>query len=576
MNQVTAGEQAEADTAGPGQAAATKRAGPARTLRSRLVMLVLSLLAPALLLTILLLLYLAEQTYSAQERQLSAQARTLALVADGELKAQAATLQALSVSQLLMRGDWRGFDGQARKALDGTTSWVVVRDNTGRHLVNTWLPLGAPLPFTPDAATGMTWSGQRWGARVSNVVWGRTPGIYAVVTSRPIRMDDGRQARLSVVTPTAAYSDLLRRQALPPRWTAVILDGRRHVVGRNRNGEAFVDRPASADMRAAMAARPRGVIRSRTLDGIPTISAFDQLPGSNWAVIVAMPRNEPMLAARRTLLIGLGLGGLLLAMGVLLALRLARRIARPVVSLSRAAEAWVEGRPASFPTETGLPETDSLSRAMAAAMAQVREHDSRQRLLINELNHRVKNTLATVQAVAQHTRRGAADVDSFYTALEGRVIAMSRAHELLTRSDWEGAELGELARQTLKPFEGPRLVITGAPAQVAPTDALNLALVLFELATNAAKHGALSAAGGQVELSWSRVDGLVQVRWVERGGPPVSPPSRPGFGSRLIARAVHDLQPSRYDLDPAGVRCELTLKAAPTSPRTASQGGWLR
>jgi two-component sensor histidine kinase len=163
--------------------------------------------------------------------------------------------------------------------------------------------------------------------------------------------------------------------------------------------------------------------------------------------------------------------------------------------------------------------------------------------------------------VALHTRSGAGTVEEFHDALEGRVIAMSRAHELLTQADWEGAELGELARQTLSAFAGPQLRIWGPELQVGPTDALNLALVLYELATNAAKHGALSTEAGQVTLTWRRAEKGTRICWCEVGGPPVSPPTRKGFGSRLIGRAAHDLQPSTLSYAVEGVRCELTVQA---------------
>ena len=150
---------------------------------------------------------------------------------------------------------------------------------------------------------------------------------------------------------------------------------------------------------------------------------------------------------------------------------------------------------------------------------------------------------------------------------------MSRAHEILTRTSWAGAELGVLARETLDAFAGPQLKIDGPPVQVGPTDALNLALILYELATNASKHGALSQPDGQVTLTWSLTEGQTRVVWAESGGPPVTEPTRSGFGSRLIKRATHDLQPSCLDFAPEGVRCEFTVPAqpAPAAEETTSR-----
>jgi two-component sensor histidine kinase len=320
---------------------------------------------------------------------------------------------------------------------------------------------------------------------------------------------------------------------------AAVLDSDQTLVAQSLGGGQYVGNKASPGLRTALAAQSSGVARGLKIQGTPVISAFDRLPGYGWTAAVAMPRDEALGAVRQAMMLGLIIGVLLLAAAVLFALRIGRQIARPVETVATAASDWVAGRPSSFPTHTGLAETDGLSRAFESALAAVKERDERQKLLMNELNHRVKNTLATVQAVALNTRSGAATVEEFHDALEGRVIAMSRAHELLTQSDWDGAPLGALARQTLCAFEGPQLKIDGPELRVGPTDALNLALILYELATNASKHGALSS---------------------ETGGPPVAPPTRKGFGSRLIGRAMRDLQPSNFSFGAEGVLCEFTVR----------------
>ena len=536
------------------------------SIHARLVLLVLTLLVPALLLTAGLLWGLQREAYQTQERQLAATARALALVVDGRVGEQVAALQGLSVSMLLAHGDWTGFAAQAREALSQSDGWVAVRGPDGQQYVNTFGPptvgpVGGALPAAPGRLVGARWSGQRSGARISNVIWGPTAHQPVVAVIKSVRLDDGRSVDLSVVIPATSFTKLLLRQEPPAGWTATILDGERRVVGRNRGGVAFIGRQASAQMMAAMAKAPRGVLRTHTLDGIPVITAFEELPGYGWSALVAMPREEALGASRRAIALALAGGGLLLTLAVLLALRMGRQIARPVQTVAQAASDWVAGRPANFPSNTGLAETDGLSHAFASALHAVEVRDERQKLLINELNHRVKNTLATVQAVAVHTRGGASSVDDYYAALEGRVIAMSSAHELLTRSSWEGAELGELARQTLSAFMGPQLKIDGPPAQVGPTDALNLALILYELATNASKHGALSTPQGRVQLSWRKISGATRVTWRETGGPSVAPPTHKGFGSRLISRATQQLQPSELSYAADGLRCEFTVHA---------------
>jgi two-component sensor histidine kinase len=305
-----------------------------------------------------------------------------------------------------------------------------------------------------------------------------------------------------------------------------------------------------------------GVMKSRTLDGVPVYLAFDVLPTYHWAVTVAVPVEEVTGPARRSLFVWLGVTAMLVTAAVVFALRVARGVARPVEGLAQAAGDWVQGHPVIMPPHSGLPEIDSLGAAFGRALAVVDARDSQQRLLINELNHRVKNTLATVQSIALHSRRASAAPDAFHSAFEGRLMAMSGAHDLLTRTAWESAALEDVINTALRPFLGPRVSISGPHLQIDPTTALNLSLIIYELATNAAKHGALSNDAGQVALSWRRIGEKAEVIWIEAGGPPTAPPAHKGFGSRLIERAARDLQPAGLDFMPGGVRCKLTIDLA--------------
>ncbi|HEV7251511.1 MAG TPA: PAS domain S-box protein [Mesorhizobium sp.] len=171
--------------------------------------------------------------------------------------------------------------------------------------------------------------------------------------------------------------------------------------------------------------------------------------------------------------------------------------------------------------------------------------EERRMLLIHELNHRVKNTLASVQSIVTQSLRGVDLPEDRRAALDARLAALARAHDVLTRESWESASLRTIAREAFAPFEGEasdRISVKGPPLRVTPKAALTLFMVFHELATNAAKYGALSARGGRVELAWeldaNGGDLLVAIEWREAGGPqPTGPGSRRGFGSRLIERA---------------------------------------
>jgi PAS domain S-box-containing protein len=164
-------------------------------------------------------------------------------------------------------------------------------------------------------------------------------------------------------------------------------------------------------------------------------------------------------------------------------------------------------------------------------------------LLVRELNHRVKNVLATVQTIAQQTLRSAAgDPGSFAQGFGERLRALARAHDLLTAHAWGEAEMAAVTRTALSPWlEDPRLRLdAGPPVLLRPSQAQALVLAFHELATNAAKHGALTRDGGEVRLRWSQDgSGLVTLTWRESGGPPIlAPPERRGFGTRLLAQAL--------------------------------------
>lgn len=163
-----------------------------------------------------------------------------------------------------------------------------------------------------------------------------------------------------------------------------------------------------------------------------------------------------------------------------------------------------------------------------------------QQLLIGELNHRVKNMLATVQAIANQTLRYSSDPAAFATDFSGRLQALARVHSLLSDGTWKGARLADLISDQLSlgTIDGNRLTASGPELWLAPQQALHLALILHELSTNANKYGALSAVDGQVSLRWTIEDAQLRLSWLESGGPAVSAPSRRGFGTALIEQSA--------------------------------------
>jgi PAS domain S-box-containing protein len=208
-----------------------------------------------------------------------------------------------------------------------------------------------------------------------------------------------------------------------------------------------------------------------------------------------------------------------------------------------------------------------------ASFANLTKHQQEQerlRFLLGELNHRTQNALTTVLALAKQTLRGMAD-EEVMDVFEGRILALSKAHGLLGRDSSGRVSLRDIIGEILQPFglnDGRvgRFSVEGDDVRLQPKESLTLAMVFHELATNAMKHGALSdGAAGQVGIAW-RVESVPQgdcmrLRWQESGGPPVTPPSRKGFGARLIERGLaQELNGEvRLDYEPTGVVCEIVM-----------------
>lgn len=193
--------------------------------------------------------------------------------------------------------------------------------------------------------------------------------------------------------------------------------------------------------------------------------------------------------------------------------------------------------------------------------------EERQQLLIHELNHRVKNTLAIVQAIASQTLRAPTPLEQAREAFANRIVTLAQAHDVLTRENWAGADLTEIVAEAVRVHEATdahRFNVQGPRVRLAPQVALSLALALHELATNATKYGALSNETGGIDITWSVMDEdgsrVLRLEWREHDGPPVAPPTRKGFGSRLIERGIGaDIRGDvRLDYRPEGVVCVVT------------------
>lgn len=206
-----------------------------------------------------------------------------------------------------------------------------------------------------------------------------------------------------------------------------------------------------------------------------------------------------------------------------------------------------------------------------AVIAQRRQH-----LLLDELNHRVKNTLATVQSIAAQTLRSATDLASARSDFAARIQALSNAHSLLSAKEWSSTSLSDLLAQEFSAYGTTRFVLDGPDVTVPSRSTIAVALVVHELTTNAAKYGALSSPDGKVKVIWRRGgDGGLTIEWTERDGPPAQTPTRRGFGSRMIERVIAGELDGTFEAEygPRGFACRLAIAPAALHDEAKTEAG---
>jgi two-component sensor histidine kinase len=378
------------------------------------------------------------------------------------------------------------------------------------------------------------------------------------------------------------------------RTRAELAEARRQVVQAEARAEATAK--SAAVLTAFASAAPgalwvaeadtgRGIYISPGVAGLLGVPAAAVLPEAGRWLGLVHPDDRPAVSARFEAL----------CRGE--AAEVSYRVLPPGTAGGDAAD-----RPAAqWVSDLGFPIADSRGQVrrlagFARPAAESAGEEGLRRLLLAELNHRVRNTLAAVQSIAAQTARAAPDWGMFWEAFAGRLRAMARAHETLATRGWpEGADLRALLATELAPYlnaagqVGPRAQLDGPPVRLAPSAAVVLALAIHELATNAARHGSLSVPAGSILVSWTCSDegGSPRLRldWKEVSGPPpAEAPPRRGFGVRLLSKALPAQLAGRVALDFARDGLHAVIEAAlspeakpayapPASPQPSRLGG---
>ncbi|KQP56281.1 sensor histidine kinase [Methylobacterium sp. Leaf108] len=213
-------------------------------------------------------------------------------------------------------------------------------------------------------------------------------------------------------------------------------------------------------------------------------------------------------------------------------------------------------------------------REVEAALQERERTHERQALLIRELHHRVKNTLATVQGLLGATARSTRDVETFYHSFSDRIVSLGKTHNLLTEDYWQTAPLENLLRNELDPYNsigGARIRLDGPAVELAADLAVPTGMAIHELTTNAAKHGALAQPDGRIDITWTLhqddAKRTLDLSWVESGGPAVTPPTRKGFGSILLQRVLAQQCNAEVSIDYAATGLVFRMRVPLTEER---------
>lgn len=338
------------------------------SIRSKLVLLVLAVLTPALLAAALAVSYVYDEQRNLVERGMREATRALALAVDRDLSRRQAIVATLATSPALTRGDLQEFYQQARQVAPTWDSSLVLYAPDGRQLLNTRRPLGDPLPAKPSS----TQEEMDTSEVISNLYLSQTSNELSFSVRYPVLRDGKLLYVFSMSSTARQLSDLMVEQGLPPGWLGGVVDRNGLIVARSRAADVHVGSRADGPLAAQLSASDEGFVHSVSQEGVPMLSYFSRAPVSRWSVVIAQPREEVERRIGVALLIATLVVGCLLAAAIALAYWVGRKIARPLRILDATAQAMGGGQRV-VPVSTGMVETDRTARVLAQASEQIHE-----------------------------------------------------------------------------------------------------------------------------------------------------------------------------------------------------------
>lgn len=494
---------------------------PKPSLPVRLALLVTGTMLPLIVFAVGIVVNNYEHDRKDASRRVLDAVRSIRLVLDAEMQRMTGGLQVLSLTNALRDGDFASFRRIAAGFLDqyGKDGVVLVADRAGRQLFSSVTPDAASLPSRNNREiVEKVFATKK--PSYSNLFIGAVKKQLIITVEVPVVRDGEVIYDISFSPPIALFQSIVEQQRPSADWTISIFDADGINFARVPNPQATIGKQASPSLYAAMFRSPEATLQTVSLEGVPLITSFARSSLTGWTIAAGIAEGSLVGPLWRNLAITSTIGGVLLLIGLAFAVRMAAAIARGEM---------LHG------------------------------------LLIEELNHRVKNTLAILQSIAVQTFRSASKSER--EKFEGRLGALAETHNLLSQEKWRGSELQDVVHRVMQPYlisNPERLRMFGPKVPLSPRLAVVLSMIVHEIATNAAKYGALSNDTGTVTLDWevTEEEGKPKLRliWSEAGGPHVTAPVQRGFGSRLIERSARDQLGGEATVDflPRGVVYTIT------------------
>jgi two-component sensor histidine kinase len=524
-------------------------------------LIVLPLLAAGLLIA---------KLYVDQTREsLTAQAHQIVSDATGaidqELNRYRLALQVLSASNNLAEGKFEQLYLRAQALSESIADSAIAlrRASDGETIFFTTQPYGEPVPkqLDPELRAADKLAVEHRSPVITDLVAGAfRPTVVAL--EAPVVANNRADFLLTLTISPKGVLDILNAHQRASGWLLAVTDNNDRTIARSWDNERFSGQKAPEDF-IRHTQEKAGSFIGTTLEGVRAFTVYKRSELSGWRISAGIPLSDLEAPLYRSMIVLAIVAGIGLLGSLILAFFYARVLSRPLRQLQGVAESGDEG---GETIPTGIAELDGVTGTLMRAMVVLKDRDRARARTFRELNHRMKNMLAIILAIANETRRRATSLEQFGKAFEGRLMALSKSHEALGDPEWHGGDLAALIKQCCKPFcDEAKLDLQGPPVELPPKATIGIGMVLHELATNAAKYGALSIPGGNVKVHWDVPDegGLrvLRLQWQERNGPPMPESRKEGFGTVLLRSIVESDLGGRLDMTFArdGLHCIICI-----------------